>query len=335
MNNFDLEPFFTSTAPNGLTYHQLLRHFLNHFDDIFQVHRVEDIISISKTNSLVRNTILATTASHLRHLSPNVKEYQVSEYYHTSLVIRDLQTALSMPQKKLGQEGAKALLMSIILLNMISFAIPEQESEDPETSWVFSVEEDRVNWLALQSGSRLVLLSLTAYIEDSMDFMGSIFLGGSKESWGLGKMKLDLVGIPESWINVLQLRESQMGVGCDPGSTEYNDLYRLAVVQLVMIRSLEPTRSNIFRHLTFLSKVPPSFRSLLYQRDERALWLFGYWLGLMCRFDNVWWFSKRVQRDYNAIVLWLKRSHFERLSGEEGMHRREMMLDLELAPKSC
>ncbi|KAJ9662444.1 hypothetical protein H2198_001333 [Neophaeococcomyces mojaviensis] len=287
---------------------------------------------MAKTNPLVRNTILATTASHLRHLSPNTKEYQVSEHYHKSLVIQNLREALATPQELLGQDGAKALLMSAILLNMISFAISEHESEDPETSWVFSTKEDRVNWLALQTGLRSILQSLTVYIEDVVEFLGPIFLGGGKESWDFKNMQQDLTGIPQSWINIFQLQNSSMGEGCDPASTDYNDMYRLAIIQLSIIRKVECIRSNTFRCLQFLSKIPPSFRALLHHRDERALWLFGYWLGLMCRFKDVWWFRKRVVRDHKAIVLWLKRLHLEQLPGTKGDDWREMMLDLELAP---
>ena len=215
---------------------------------------------------------------------------------------------------------------------MISFGIPEHESEDPEMSWVFSTKEDRVSWLALQTGLRPILQSLTAYIDDVVEFLGPIFLGGDKKSWNFEKMQQDLTGIPQSWINVFRLSDSNMGVGCEPASTFHNDLYRLAIIQLSDIRKVENIHSNTFRCLQFLSKIPPSFRALLYHRDERALWLFGYWLGLMCRFKDVWWFSKRVTRDHKAIVLWLKRLHLEQLPGAEGKDWREMILDLELAP---
>jgi hypothetical protein len=73
------------------------------------------------------------------------------------------------------------------------------------------------------------------------------------------------------------------------------------------------------------------FRELIYHRDERALWLFGYWLGIMCRFKGMWWCERRVQRDYRAICLWLCKLRVTQRPGREGQLWGIMMDELQSA----
>lgn len=62
------------------------------------------------------------------------------------------------------------------------------------------------------------------------------------------------------------------------------------------------------------------FRALLCDRDERALWLLGYWLGLMSRFEGLWCCDKRVRRDYKAMRMWLEQAKVTIRPGVEGEH---------------
>ena len=110
------------------------------------------------------------------------------------------------------------------------------------------------------------------------------------------------------------------------------DVFRSKVIILAKLRDLEPVHSNVFQNLKFLGKVQEEFRALLYQRDQRALWLFGYWFGLMCRFEGVWWCNKRVKRDYRAIRMWLQQLHLTERPGIRGEIWREMMKEFDWAP---
>jgi len=70
----------------------------------------------------------------------------------------------------------------------------------------------------------------------------------------------------------------------------------------------------------------------LYDRNEKALWLFGYWLGLMCRFEGMWWSDKRAKRDFMAIGLWLKLRRLTERPGAEGEMWRRLMDEYYSAP---
>ena len=306
--------------------------------------RSYEIISLSKSHSLVRNTILAITACHLRHVSPGILQHRIAEHFQHSLALQDYQRVLDTPREKLGQSGVDALLLSAALLNILAFALPESETAgsgggepDPSTSWVFSPREDRLGWLALQAGLRPLLISMAAYLDKTMSFLGLIFLGDEKESWtGVGR---GLEGVPERWIKVFELDGAGCGCDCETADStaraKPGEVFRSLVVVLAQLRDLDPVRLNVFKNLHFLGKVHPEFRALLYDRDERALWLFGYWLGLMCRFEGMWWCDKRVRRDYKAIRMWLEQLHLTKRPGIEGEMWREMMKEFELAPVFC
>jgi len=327
-------PFSSPSAKNGTSSIDLMQHFQRHWAEIFHMPRSHEIISLSKSNSLVRNTLLAITACHLRHVSPGILQHRIAEHFQHSLALQDYQRVLDTPREKLGQSGVNALLLSAVLLNILAFALPESETAgggnepDPSTSWVFSPREDRLGWLALQAGLRPLLISMAAYLDKTLSFLNLIFLGAEKENWALAVVSRGLEGVPEIWIKVFGLDGASCGCDCETTG----DIFRSLVTVLVQLRDLEPIRLNAFKNLQFLGKVHPEFRALLYDRDERALWLFGYWLGLMCRFEGMWWCDKRVRRDYKAILMWLERLHLTERAGIEGKMWREMMKDFELAP---
>jgi hypothetical protein len=82
----------------------------------------------------------------------------------------------------------------------------------------------------------------------------------------------------------------------------------------------------------FLTKIHGDLKSLLYNRDERALWLLGYWLGLMCRYEGIWWCERRVRRDYEAVRMRLYELHLGERAGVDGLYWKDMMQELEHAP---
>jgi hypothetical protein len=155
---------------NGTPGIQLLHHFCTNWDAIFRMPGRDELVSLSQSNSLIRNTILAITACHLRHMSPGILQHRIAEHLYQSLAIQDFQIALETSSKSLGQQGVNALLLAALLLNMIAFTLPHQDKgveEDPKSSWVFSFREDGLGWLALQAGLRPSLdLTVSVFGED-------------------------------------------------------------------------------------------------------------------------------------------------------------------------
>ena len=322
-----------------------MQHFQRHWIEIFQFPHSEEILSLYKSSSLLRNTMLAITACHLRHVSPGILQHRIAEHFQQALALRDYQTVLCLSQEHLDQPSVDALFLSAMLLNILAFALPQSETNhgepDPTMSWVFSPREDRLNWLWLQMGLRPLLKSMSLYLDKTMSFLSRVFLGPGQEPTEFITIHHGLEGVPESWNKLLQLDGHNSG--CDSKATSRpsdvtdtsphpGDIFHAPVKIISMLRCLEPTGPNIFKSLVFLSKINGNFRTLLYNRDERALWLFGYWLGLMCRFDGVWWCDKRVRMDYYGIYLWLSQVGLIERPGAEGQLWRELMMDLKIAP---
>jgi hypothetical protein len=328
-----VDPFSSPSAKNGTSSIHLMQHFHRHWAEIFHMPRGDEIISLSKSNSLVRNTILAITACHLRHVSPGLLQHRIAEHFQQSLALQDYQRALDTPREKLGQSGVNALLLSAVLLNMLAFALPESETgdePDPSTSWVFSQQENRLGWLALQVGLRPLIRSMEAYLDKTISFLSPVFFGtAEEEKWAFVRVARGLYSledVPEAWIKIFDLEGP--GTGCNVETTA--DILRLPVAILAQLRDVEPVRLNVFKNIQFLGKVHLEFRALLYERDERALWLFGYWLGLLRRYRGIWWCEKRVKRDYKAIRMWLEQLRLTERPGAEGEMWRGLMKELEL-----
>ncbi|KAH7393346.1 hypothetical protein BKA64DRAFT_724487 [Cadophora sp. MPI-SDFR-AT-0126] len=322
-----------SSPKNGTPGLQLLHHFCTNWDTIFRMPGRDELVSLSQSNSLIRNTLLAITACHLRHMSPGVLQHRIAEHFYQSLAIQDFQTALETRSKSLGQRGVNALLLAALLLNMIAFTLPHQDNgveDDPKSSWVFSFREDGLGWLALQAGLRPLLISLSAYLEKTVAFLDPIMFGHGKAGWREIRRFQSLGIVPESWIRAFKLKNETFS--CESDNVDQKDTFAPAAIALAYLRSIDPPQSTILLNWVFLSKIHGDLRSLLYNRDERALWLLGYWLGLMCRYEGIWWCERRVRRDYEAVRMRLRELQLGERPGVDGLYWKEMMQELEDAP---
>ena len=169
----------SNCSRNGTPTLHLLKHVLENWTAIFHVPGYSQIMAISKSSPLVENTILTIAACHLRHISPVTLQHRIAEHFQQSQVLHDLRITLQTPPKDLGQSGADAVMLSAMLLNIIAFALPEFQaatSVDPQTSWVFSTNDDRLGWLDLQVALRPLLHSMNSYLESTLSLLGPIFL---------------------------------------------------------------------------------------------------------------------------------------------------------------
>lgn len=200
-----------------------------------------------------------------------------------------------MPKTTLGQSGVNELLLSAVILNMLSFMVSDDNDavySDPYASWVFSPDPNRLGWLSLQAGLRPLLISMPAYLGQCIKFLDPIFIGPDQKTW-LKPGPDTIQTVPKIWLKAFSKGDI------------LEEVYRGPLLVLAQLRHLEPHTHNVYHAIGFFFKVYPRFLELLFERDVKALWAFGYWLGLMCRFEGVWWWEKRVRCDYEAIKLWL------------------------------
>lgn len=102
---------------------------------------------------------------------------------------------------------------------------------------------------------------------------------------------------------------------------------------LAEIRLLEPRGEHFFLYINFIGALDLEFkfRGLLEHNNVRAIWLLGYWMGLMCRYDY-WWIRVRASSEWKATCIWLNRLKF-RETNRDGQMWTKLMYDLETAHK--
>ncbi|KAH8799814.1 hypothetical protein F5884DRAFT_117541 [Xylogone sp. PMI_703] len=171
----------------------------------------------------------------------------------------------------------------------------------PRASWVFQGGKDSLRWLTLQMGLKPLLMATKMYHEKSV--LQPIFRSSDEDDITSAEGG-ELGQVPETWARVTSAGEPHTGAFHDP------------VRMLAKIRLLRPSPGNTLRYVRFIGTLEPEFLTLLENRDERALWIYGYWLGLMGRL-KAWWCGRHMQRDRMAIRDFLmERAVCHRQNGE-------------------
>ena len=325
----------------------LIHHLHYCWDQILWMPQSKTVMHLFQSSSLVRHTLLAISACHLRHTANDQAQYGIAENLQQSMALNHLRRAINKASKKnFGATDLNAFLLSACLLNVLAFALPEPDrplsrGSNLSLSWIFSQQE---GWLTLQAGLGPLLMSVSPDIEATMKFISEVFLGTAEEDWVFNVVGRDgLKGVPKRWMLFFGLEDPNRGCECAIGLSDNSkadiamkspsEIYRSPVALLVRLRTLRPIPYNAFRTLQFLGKIGAEFRTLLQQGDKKAIWVLGYWFGLLCRFENLWWCQQRTKRDYKAVCSYLERFHPVRQPVASGVTEiwNEMMRELSLA----
>lgn len=292
----------------------LLHHFSNNSATIIGQPLDPRFWDLACRNNFLVPTMLAVSACHLRHYTPNPAPHYIAELGQESVAIGVLKSALALP---LHQDRADALLFTAVMLNAVTFAFVESQS--PSTSWVFSNSPDRLGWLDLQ-------LRFKKLEEVTSQFRNSSLLQPIlNETDGQTPHRPDhaedvsLERLPTAWKMLIEVND-----------THNYRLYREPLRVLAELRLLEPNCSNSFVYFGLVGKLEEGFRDLLFEKDPPALWMFGYWLGLLGRLD-IWWCARRVERDWAAVLSFLRDKELGQRSGNEGDMWQALIDDLSVA----
>ncbi|PVH96948.1 hypothetical protein DM02DRAFT_496264, partial [Periconia macrospinosa] len=312
LSNVTVIPFDVPSVPNGTPSIHLIKHAHTHWSTLFQMHHSENFISLFKSESLVRDAVLALAACHLRHAVPHVVQHRVAELFQQNLALQTYRKMLALPDSERTMSNIYAIALGATMLNMLTFTLAPDETVEAEkgnlhSSWVFSDDKNRLGWLIMQSVLPSLFAAMMPRIEQLLTFLSPMFFGN--ENFYLFTDRPNAFEkIPKTWVRMFEVKEEGPNL-----------------IVLAHLNELGPDPSQAFLCLQFLSKVNPDIQQLMYNRDEKALWLFGYWLGMLCQFKSVWWFRTRAMRDYKAIRLYLRRLDLPSRSGWQGECWAEMM----------
>lgn len=246
------------------------------------------------THPFLLASILAVSASHLGHSTPDPTQHRVAECALLSTSLETFRPALCQP---LTAQTSDAFVVTSMLLNNLAFS--RLESLDPLKSWVFEEREDRLSWLSLQMGMKPLLMATAPFRKKSL--LGPLYDASNDDRGIFSGEGATLDRVPAHWMQLAT--EMDVKVDSVDGKEEGIDEgqpFREAVRLLAEIRLLPPSPDNTFLYVAFFKALDVRFVRLLYNRDEGALWMFGYWLGLMARLGS-WWCKRRAIRDWTAI----------------------------------
>ncbi|QIX01169.1 hypothetical protein AMS68_006686 [Peltaster fructicola] len=312
----------------GVPTSVLMQHCRAQWDSIFDIAAKDEVLAMSEQHPVLYKTLLAMSACHLRRVSPST-QHRIAEHYYQSSALHECQQQICVFLHNLDQADLEVLGLSALLLNMIAFALPEDEEKETDLSktWVFSTDEDRLGWLTLLEGLRHLFMAAGLHLPTMMKFMVRLCLGQKEvpRVWVAG----DFAEVPEHWRTFFDLDNPELATlsGCHTGLSRAS-IFRPAIN--VLLKTKRPiTQGRVYHFFPFFLKVNTDLRSLLLARDGQALWLLGYWYALMLHCDNLWWSHGRVRRDYKAIRLWLEQSGLTSQEDEIGASWRVMMDELD------
>ncbi|KAK2593460.1 hypothetical protein QQS21_008833 [Conoideocrella luteorostrata] len=306
-------------TPHGTPRMLLMHHFQHFFPDLQLLERadLDPILSLSMCRPFLLDAMLAVSASHLRSQSVTKSSHRIAEHFQQALALKNFQGALQGP---LDQQTADALLLTAMFINLLNFSVVEDD-RDVFQSWVYTDHPERLGWLSLSLGIKPLICATEMFRENTI-LWWMYDAGGNRSGPFRGLEEyLNLHSVPSHWLDLFELPRD-----AKPGHRMFDPIRILKE-----INGLEPIPGHFFLYVNLIGDLDGEFRDELERRDERAMWVIGYWLGLLCRYD-FWWLRKRAVLDYRAVRRWLNEQQVRDRPGTEGIMWMQLMDDLESAP---
>lgn len=151
---------------------ELIQHLHLAWTDIVWMPQGAEILLLFQSSLVVRHTLLAVSACHLRHVAKGVLRHRIAENFQQSLAIKHLREALgNVSHKQFESTELNGLLIGAVIFNVLAFAFPESDralADDRglSVSWVL-----KGNWLSFQASLGPLLLSMPQMIEETLNLV--------------------------------------------------------------------------------------------------------------------------------------------------------------------
>jgi hypothetical protein len=238
--------------------------------------------------------IQVVTSLHDRYIATALNSPQtVSEIYHLSQAAALFNKKLNKPIKPSDRDAlwSAAALLGFLAMSWIDAATPEE-------AWPLTKSDPAdLEWIRMSESKAAIWEIANPLRPDSMfHIMATDYM--SQQELALSKPTSGIEGIPPSFAHLYDL---------DKSSTAENNPYFNVIHELVPLLETEPDRSNIVIYYSVVSHMGLPFKSLLKQKDPRALLVFAYWYAKLIH--SVWWLDRRSLMEGQAICLYLDRYH--------------------------
>jgi hypothetical protein len=238
--------------------------------------------------------IQVVTSLHDRYIATALNSPQtVAEIYHLSQAAALFNKKLNKPIKPSDRDAlwSAAALLGFLAMTWIDAATPEE-------AWPLTKSDSAdLEWIRMSESKAAIWEVTNPLRPDSMfHIMATDYI--SQTEHALSKPELGIEGIPPSFAHLYDLDES---------SNADNNPYFDVIHKLAPLLKTEVDRSNIVIYYAVVGHTSLAFKSLLEQKDPRALLVFAYWYAKLIH--SVWWLDRRSLMEGQAICLYLERYH--------------------------
>ncbi|KAF3398110.1 hypothetical protein F1880_005993 [Penicillium rolfsii] len=218
-------------------------------------------------NPFLMHVILTLTATHDRFLSmskDNAKQ-SICEAYHWSRGAGLLSQKLSAP---IQPQDRDALWAAAAILGLLS--VTAIDASTPWEAWPLKPSDPSdLSWLNISHGKEAVWKATDPMRPDSIFY-------AMRDDYGILMTRptpCEIHEMPQELVDLCQLNRM-------PDPTQ--NPYFIPVSVLTRLWHLKCTKTTMTRYMQFMGSLSPAFKSLLYEKDPRALLILAYWYGPMC-----------------------------------------------------
>lgn len=235
------------------------------------------------------HAVVAITILHDRALTGST-QITSRESYHLGQAAARFNNKLS---SHITDDDRDALWATAVYLCTTSvFTI---NTTDPEQVWPLGpANAEDLKWLHLQAGLRIIWSIADLYrrkgafshLGDTSDY-NCVFPADPEPG---------IAGLPPLLVGLYEL---------DQRSDRSNNPYHTAVRCLSWLLPMTCTPANMLAFMTFAGGMTKEYKSLLHEKDPRALLLMAIWYSRM--FNSQWWMAPRALVECQAICRFLDR----------------------------
>ncbi|QYT03278.1 Zn(2)-C6 fungal-type domain-containing protein [Trichoderma simmonsii] len=256
------------------------------------------ISNLAKEHPFLFHFFLALSLLHDAHLSqsPLPQSHHASlafHWYHSTAILSHF-LSLPSPETTLSSSHRDALWICASTLGAASFA--SIRTQDPSAAWPLADPNPAVDldWLKMGHGKRAVWNITDPNRPDSVfhNLLNQTPMQNPIDSF---------VIVPDS-LPPLFYKLFKLSATSSPETNPYHGA--CAIISALSINPINDDTVILF--LSFITQIDPSYRSLIEEKDPRALLLLLYWHSMVVR-EKRWWLRRRCIVEGKAILMYLER----------------------------
>ncbi|KKP05703.1 hypothetical protein THAR02_02167 [Trichoderma harzianum] len=262
------------------------------------------VSGLAKEHPFLFHFFLALSLLHDAHLSqsPLSQSHQVSlafHWYHSTAILSHF-LSLPSPETTLSPSHRDALWICASTLGAASFA--SIRTQDPSAAWPLADPNPAVDldWLKMGHGKRAVWNITDPSRPDSVFHN---ILNQTPMQNPIDPSVIVPNSLPPLFYSLFDLSATS-----SPETNPYHTA--CAIISALSVNPINDDTVILF--LSFITQIDPSYRSLIEEKDPRALLLLLYWHSLVVP-EKRWWLRRRCTVEGKAILMYL-----ERYSSDDG-----------------